>query len=141
MVVADVSSAAPVDLMIAAAAAAAVRRRPNLSMARTFIEYRRVKRGSQIARETTDFVAAEGIPENRVIPDAAFIIENIETERWPVFPRDGHGHRAHRHRDHPRSTRHAALQDHSVRPLSAERPVRQNLRRRSASFASSPCSS
>jgi hypothetical protein len=72
-----------VDLMIAAEIA--VRRRPNLSMVRTFIEYRRVKRGTQIMRETTDFVGKEEVPENRIVPDAAFILENIESGRRGLF--------------------------------------------------------
>lgn len=72
-----------VDLMIAAEVGA--RARPHLSMVRTFIEYRRVKRGSQVARETSDFVAAEAIPENRIVPDAAFVLENVETERKALF--------------------------------------------------------
>src|SRR3712207_1390977 len=58
-----------------------VRGRPHLNLVRTFIEYRRVKRGGRIARETTDFVANEEAPENRIIPDAAFVLENVETGR------------------------------------------------------------
>jgi hypothetical protein len=72
-----------VDLMIAAEVA--IRSRSNLSMVRTFTEYRRVKRGTQIARETTDFVGAEETPENRIIPDAAFVLENVETGRRGLF--------------------------------------------------------
>ena len=72
-----------VDLMLAAECA--VRARPQLSMVATFLEYRRVRRGNHIARETTDFVAAEEIAENRIIPDAAFILENIQTNRQALF--------------------------------------------------------
>jgi hypothetical protein len=72
-----------VDLMISAELA--VRKRPHLSMAQTFLEYRRIKRGNHIVRETTDFVAKEEIAENRIIPDAAFILENIETNRRALF--------------------------------------------------------
>jgi hypothetical protein len=72
-----------VDLMISAEVA--VRKRPQLSMVQTFLEYRRVKRGNHIVRETTDFVAKEEIAENRIIPDAAFILENIETKRRALF--------------------------------------------------------
>src|SRR4051794_11603319 len=46
-----------VDLMLSAELA--VRKRSHISMVRTFIEYRRVKRGSHIVRETTDYVAQE----------------------------------------------------------------------------------
>ncbi len=72
-----------VDLMIAAECA--VRERPHLSMVRTFIEYRRVRRGSHIARETSDFVATEQTSENRIVPDAAFVMENVETGRRALF--------------------------------------------------------
>jgi hypothetical protein len=72
-----------VDLMISAEIA--IQSRPHLSMVRTFLEYRRVKRESRVMRETTDFVAAEEKPENRIIPDAAFILENIVTKRRALF--------------------------------------------------------
>jgi hypothetical protein len=72
-----------VDLMISAEVA--VRSRPHLSMVQTFLEYRRVKRGTHIARETTDYVAAEEVSENRIIPDAAFILENIEAKKRRLF--------------------------------------------------------
>jgi hypothetical protein len=72
-----------VDLMIAAERA--VRARPQLSMVRTFIEYRRVKRGSHIVRETTDYVAEEENTENRIVPDAAFVMENIERKKRALF--------------------------------------------------------
>jgi hypothetical protein len=72
-----------VDLMISAEVA--VRKRPHLSMVQTFLEYRRMKRGNHIVRETTDFVANEEIADNRIIPDAAFILENIETKRRGLF--------------------------------------------------------
>jgi Replication-relaxation len=72
-----------VDLMISAERA--VRRRPNLSMVSTFMEYRRVKRDTRVMRETADFVAKDETAENRIIPDAAFILENIETKRRALF--------------------------------------------------------
>jgi hypothetical protein len=72
-----------VDLMISAEYA--VRARPQLSMVATFLEYRRVKRGNQVSRETTDFVAPEETAENRIIPDAAFILENIQTHKRALF--------------------------------------------------------
>jgi hypothetical protein len=56
-----------------------------LSLVKTFVEYRRVKRGNRLARETTDFVGAEEIPENRIIPDGAFVLENVETGRRALF--------------------------------------------------------
>ena len=72
-----------VDLMISAEVA--VRSRPHLSMVKTFLEYRRVKRGNRIARETTDYVDKEETAENRIVPDAAFIMENIDTKRRALF--------------------------------------------------------
>lgn len=72
-----------VDLLIALEVG--VRGRPHLNLARTWVEYRRVRRGTRIARETTDFVANEETPENRIIPDAAFVLENVETGRRGLF--------------------------------------------------------
>lgn len=72
-----------VDVMISAEVA--VRSRPHLSMVKTFLEYRRVKRGNHIARETTDYVAAEEASDNRIVPDAAFVLENIQTNRRALF--------------------------------------------------------
>ena len=36
-------------------------------------------------RETADLVAAEDIPENRIFPHAAFVMENVETGRRALF--------------------------------------------------------
>ena len=72
-----------VDLMISAEEA--VGRRPQLAMVQTFLEYRLVKRGPQISRETTDFVSVQETAENRIIPDAALIVENRETGRKGLF--------------------------------------------------------
>jgi hypothetical protein len=52
---------------------------------KTFLEYKMVKRGRRIERETTDYVADEEISDNRIVPDAAFIIENIETWKRALF--------------------------------------------------------
>jgi Replication-relaxation len=72
-----------VDLMISAEVA--VRSRDRLSMAATFLEYRRVKRGTRVERETTDYVDKEENAYTRIIPDAAFILENIESGRRALF--------------------------------------------------------
>jgi hypothetical protein len=72
-----------VDLLIALEVA--VRKRPRLALIKTFLEYRRVKRGTQIGRETTDYVDTPEIAENRIIPDAAFILENRDTHRRALF--------------------------------------------------------
>jgi hypothetical protein len=58
-------------------------------MVKTFLEYRMVKRGSRIERETTDYVADEQIGDNRIVLDAAFIVENIETNKRAMFFLDG----------------------------------------------------
>jgi protein involved in plasmid replication-relaxation len=72
-----------VDLMISAEIA--VRNRPHLTIVQTFLEYRMVKRAGRIERETSDYVADAEISENRIIPDAALIIENIETKKRALF--------------------------------------------------------
>ena len=63
----------------------AVRSRPQLSMVQTFLEYKRMRRGRHIVRETTDYVASPEISDNRIIPDGAFILENIETGKRGLF--------------------------------------------------------
>jgi hypothetical protein len=72
-----------VDLMISAEVA--VRRRSHLSMVATFLEYRRVKRAERVVPETADYVPGEETSENRIIPDAAFVLENIETNKRGLF--------------------------------------------------------
>jgi Replication-relaxation len=57
--------------------------RPNLALLKTFLEYRRVK-GTH-TRETTDYVSDQEVSENRIVPDAAFILENSETGRQGLF--------------------------------------------------------
>jgi prolyl oligopeptidase PreP (S9A serine peptidase family) len=63
----------------------AVHARPHIHHVKTFLEYRRVRRGNRLARETTDFVAEEEVSENRIIPDGAFVLENVETTRRALF--------------------------------------------------------
>ena len=72
-----------VDLMISAEVA--VRSRPQLSMVQTFLEYKRMRRGRHIVRETTDYVASPEISDHRIMPDGAFVIENIETRKRGLF--------------------------------------------------------
>lgn len=72
-----------VDVLISAEVA--VRNRSHLAMVKTFLEYRRVKRGSQIARETTDYVDTLETADNRIVPDAAFILENRHTKKRALF--------------------------------------------------------
>jgi hypothetical protein len=63
----------------------AIRKRPHLTMVKPFLEYCKRKRGDILVGETTDFVAAEETAENKIIPDAAFILENIESKRRALF--------------------------------------------------------
>jgi hypothetical protein len=72
-----------VDLMVSAEVA--VRARPHLSMVQTFLEYKMVKRNGRVVRETADFVANPETTDNRIIPDGAFILENIETGKRALF--------------------------------------------------------
>ena len=71
------------DVMIAAELS--VRARRHLNLARTFLEYCRVKLDRRLMRETADYVSGEEAAENRIIPDGAFIIENIESGRRGLF--------------------------------------------------------
>jgi hypothetical protein len=74
---------ATIDLLIALECA--VLRRPHLAIVKTFLEYRRIKRGERIVPETTDYVDSEEASENKIIPDAAYILENRETKRRALF--------------------------------------------------------
>lgn len=69
------------DLVIALEVA--VRQLPHIRLVKTFIEYRRVK--PTHARETTDFVSDAETPDNRIVPDGAFILENYTTGRRALF--------------------------------------------------------
>jgi hypothetical protein len=72
-----------VDLLISLEVA--VRNRPHLSLLKTFLDYRRLKRGERIVQETTDYVDAEESAENKIIPDAACILENTTSKRRALF--------------------------------------------------------
>jgi len=74
---------ATVDLLIALESA--VLKRAHLAIVKTFLEYRRVKRGERIVPETSDYVDSEESGENKIIPDAAYILENRETKRRALF--------------------------------------------------------
>ena len=63
----------------------AVQKRPHLTIINTFLEYRRIKQGNQIIHETTDFVDTQEVVENKIIPDAAFILENNQTSKRALF--------------------------------------------------------
>ena len=74
---------ATVDLLIALEVA--VRKRAHLAIVQIFLEYRRLKRANQIISETMDYVDAQETPDNKIIPDAAFILENSATKRRALF--------------------------------------------------------
>jgi hypothetical protein len=62
-----------------------LRTRPHLTMVNVLVEYRMVKRGGVMVRETTDFVADEKVSANKLVPDAVYILENSETQKRAVF--------------------------------------------------------
>jgi hypothetical protein len=82
---------ATVDLLIALEMS--VRSRPHLAIIQTFLEYRRIKRGNVIINETMDYVDSVESSENKIIPDAAFVLENTTNQRRAFLFRNGHGKR------------------------------------------------
>ena len=60
-----------------------VQNRPHIQIIRTFLEYRRVPK--TYVRETTDYVTDAQTPENRIVPDGVFVLENRETGRRGLF--------------------------------------------------------
>ena len=72
-----------VDLLIALEVA--LRKRAHLSLVQTFLEYRRVKQGNHIVHETMDYVDSIESAENKIIPDGAFILENVQTKKRALF--------------------------------------------------------
>ncbi|MEW9920312.1 replication-relaxation family protein [Marimonas sp. MJW-29] len=59
--------------------------RPHIQVAETFIEYRQRKVNQSWRPETSDYVADARTPENRIIPDAGFILENVESGKRALF--------------------------------------------------------
>jgi Replication-relaxation len=72
-----------IDLLIALEVS--VRKRPHLAIVQTFLEYRRMRRDNQIICETMDYVDSVQSSENKIIPDAAFVLENTTTSRRALF--------------------------------------------------------
>jgi|tagenome__1003787_1003787.scaffolds.fasta_scaffold20830259_2 hypothetical protein len=72
-----------IDMLIAIELA--LHTRPHLQMVNVFVEYRMVKRGGVMVRETTDFVADEQVSANKLVPDAVYILENSETQKRAIF--------------------------------------------------------
>src|SRR3712207_3252185 len=74
-------SSLPLRLFIALETQAATF--PHIRLVHTFLEYRRIK--GTLIRETTDYISDEETPENRIVPDGAFILENIDSSRRALF--------------------------------------------------------
>jgi len=72
-----------VDLLISLEVA--VQKRLHLTIINTFLEYRRIKKGNKIIHETTDYVDTQETTDNKIIPDAAFILENMQTGKRALF--------------------------------------------------------
>lgn len=74
---------ATVDLMLAVEAG--VMALPDYRLVEMFLEYRREKRAGKMTPETSDYVETPEIPANRLVPDAAFILENVSTGKRGLF--------------------------------------------------------
>lgn len=74
---------ATLDLLIALEIA--VRDKPQLELVQTFIEYRRTKLDGQWVSETTDYATDERGAGSRIVPDAGFILENMEAKERALF--------------------------------------------------------
>jgi Replication-relaxation len=61
----------------------AVRNRGHLELVDTWLEYRRRK--GTMERETTDYIDDREIAENRIVPDGAFVLGNLQTGRRGLF--------------------------------------------------------
>jgi hypothetical protein len=57
--------------------------RPYLKLVTVLLEYRRLPKS--YLRETGDYVSDDFTPENRIVPDGAFILENQESGRRGLF--------------------------------------------------------
>lgn len=62
-----------------------VRKIEHLDLVKVFLEYNRIKQGKAIFSETTDFVADERTAENKIVPDGAFVIKSLKTEKRVLF--------------------------------------------------------
>lgn len=51
----------------------------------TLVEYRREKIDQSWRRETTDYVAKQRSSENKIVPDAGFVIEHISSQKRALF--------------------------------------------------------
>lgn len=51
----------------------------------TLVEYRREKIGARWQKETTDYVAEPFVSENKIVPDAGFAVEHIDSGKRALF--------------------------------------------------------
>jgi len=63
----------------------AIGERPSYSLPATFTEYRRQKIGTRLVGETTDYIALPQISENKIVPDAGFVLQNLKTKARALF--------------------------------------------------------
>lgn len=52
---------------------------------KTFVEYRRERHGTRARGETTDYVRLPETSPNRIVPDAGFVLENIDSGKRALF--------------------------------------------------------
>ena len=71
------------DVLMAVEAGVATR--PTYHLTKTFCEYRRLKHGSEWVGETTDHVELPESSENKIVPDAGFILENVNSGARALF--------------------------------------------------------
>ena len=62
-----------------------IRKIDQLDLVGVFLEYNRIKKGKDLASETTDFIADKKTAENKIVPDGAFIIESLKTGNKVLF--------------------------------------------------------
>jgi len=62
-----------------------VNARPAYTLTATLTEYRREKIGGEWVGETTDYISGNKDPKAKIVPDAGFILENVETGRKGLF--------------------------------------------------------
>ena len=58
---------------------------PGYRLVKTLLEYRRDNIGSRWVIETSDYVVSPETPDNRIIPDAGFVLENEVSGRRGLF--------------------------------------------------------
>lgn len=58
---------------------------PHYQLVKTLVEYRRERANNQWRRETTDYVAKPETSENRIVPDAGFVLENTASGQRALF--------------------------------------------------------